>query len=114
MTWFKVDDSLDYHPKALAAGNAALGLWVRAGSWAARQLTDGFVPEGVATSLGTRKQADQLVAAGLWHKVLGGYVFHEWTERQPTRDEVETRRKRDRERLARWREQHMKGGETRE
>ena len=114
MTWFKVDDNLAHHPKVIAAGNAALGLWVRAGSWAAQQLTDGFVPDTVLPALGTKKQADQLVAAGLWSRVLGGYVFHEWTERQPTRDEVETRRKRDRERIARWREQRGKDDETHE
>lgn len=113
MTWFKVDDNLADHPKALAAGNAALGLWVRAGSWCGRQLTDGFVPDAVVASLGTRSQANKLVEVGLWNKVLGGYLFHEWEERQPTRDEVEHRRKLDRERLARWREQRRRDeGET--
>lgn len=29
MPWFRVDDDFALHPKAIAAGNAALGLWVR-------------------------------------------------------------------------------------
>lgn len=33
MSWFKVDDHLAFHRKTLAAGNEAMGLWVRAGSW---------------------------------------------------------------------------------
>ena len=33
--WFKVDDNLALHPKVLGAGNAAMGMWVRAGSWSA-------------------------------------------------------------------------------
>lgn len=37
MPWFRVDDSLDTHPKAIAAGNEAMGLWVRCGAYAARQ-----------------------------------------------------------------------------
>ena len=44
MPWFRVDDSFDQHPKADAAGNRALGLWVRAGAYCARLLTEGFVP----------------------------------------------------------------------
>ena len=41
MTWFRVDDTLAMHPKVYAAGNAAMGLWVRAGAWSMQQLTDG-------------------------------------------------------------------------
>lgn len=100
MTWFRVDDNLAMHPKAIAAGNAALGLWVRAGSWCGQQLTDGFVPKAVAASLGTSAQAKALVDAGLWTKVDGGWQFHDWTERQPTRVHVETERDKARERMA--------------
>lgn len=31
MPWFKVDDTLALHGKVVAAGNPAMGLWVRAG-----------------------------------------------------------------------------------
>lgn len=102
MPWFKVDDKLAFHHKAVAAGNAAMGLWVRAGSFCSDQLTDGFVPDHMIASLGTRGQAKRLVDVRLWHRVDGGYVFHEWNSdgRQPTRKDVEERREEDRRRKA--------------
>lgn len=67
MTWFKVDDGFAFHPKAIMAGNAALGLWVRAGAWCGANLTDGFMPKSFITTLGAQKRdADKLVSSGLW------------------------------------------------
>lgn len=43
MPHFRVDDELDGHPKTERVGDDALGMWVRAGSWAMRYLTDGFM-----------------------------------------------------------------------
>lgn len=100
MTWFKVDDNLFFHSKVLAAGNPAMGLWVRAGSWSGCHLTDGFVPDAIARSLGTPAEAERLVRANLWTEVPGGYWFHEWHEYQPTRAEKEAERAETRRRVA--------------
>ena len=99
MPWFNVDDGFAFHQKAIRAGNSAIGLWTRAGSWSAHQLTEGFVPAAIVSSLGTFKQAQRLVAVGLWLEVDGGYLFHEWTAdgRNPTREQVLERRRKDRE-----------------
>lgn len=89
MPWFKVDDALAMHMKAFAAGNKALGLWVRAGSWSMHQLTDGFIPQSVVLALGgDGDDAAALVNARLWHQADGGYQFHDWAEYQPTREKV--------------------------
>ncbi|WP_460441021.1 hypothetical protein, partial [Amycolatopsis stemonae] len=110
MTWFKVDDTLHSHKKAMRAGVEAMGLWVLAGSWAADQLTDGWVPSYAAKriAMNADELADALVKAGLWctgeHEGEPGWWFHEWDERQPTRDDVLARRKADAERRARWRD----------
>lgn len=89
MTWFKIDDKLALHPKVLAAGNAAIGLWVRAGSWSADQLTDGKIPATMLTVLGaTKRDAKRLVDAGLWETTPDGYQFHDWHEYNPTADAV--------------------------
>ena len=101
--WFKVDDSLATHPKVLEAGNAAMGLWVRAGAWCAQQLTDGFVSAAAVSMLGSRDEAEALVAADLWTEVEGGFEFHQWDERQPSRADAEERREADRQRKAAWR-----------
>jgi len=110
VTWFKVDDSLAFHAKAVAAGNAAMGLWVRAGSWCSQQLNDGFVPDHIVAALGTKGQADRLVKVRLW--VRGerdgdsGCFFHQWNEegRQPTRQKVEQDRAEAKERMRKNRE----------
>ena len=99
ITWFKVDDALATHDKVLMAGNAAMGLWVRAGAWSAQHLTDGFVPAHAVKLLGNLAQAKALVTAGLWHKVDGGFQFHEWHDYQPTREAVEAERAAARERM---------------
>ncbi|MBF6213724.1 hypothetical protein IU487_22160 [Nocardia puris] len=100
MVWFLVDDSMALHHKTVQAGNAAIGLWTRAGAWCAQTLSDGFVPRSIARSFGTIGQCKALVSAGLWVEVEGGYRFHQWEERQPTKSDVEARRKTDRARKA--------------
>lgn len=104
MTWFRVDDNLAFHPKALTAGNAAMGLWVRAGSWSSQQLQDGFVPDAMVATLGNASQARALVTAGLWTRVDGGYHFHDWDHRNPLRTAVEQDRAAAAERQRRARE----------
>jgi hypothetical protein len=104
VTWFLVDDNLAFHPKAIMAGNAALGMWVRAGSWAGQQLTDGYIPLDMARSLGSPAQARKLTDAGLWLPCGTGYEFHQWAERQPLRKDVEEKRRKNAERLREWRE----------
>jgi hypothetical protein len=108
MSWFKVDDGFSDHPKVRsiprAQRAAAIGLWTLAGSWSAKNLTDGFVPDYMLAELGcTRGQAAALVQAGLWRRADGGYAFHEWDDHQPSREQVKERRAKTAERVARWR-----------
>lgn len=98
MPWFQVEDNLCFNPKAQKAGNGAMGLWVRAGSWSMQNLTDGFIPHDIAVLLGNAKEADRLVAAGLWHRKDEGFEFHEWLQRQRSRGKVEADREAAKER----------------
>lgn len=93
MPWFQVDDQLPVHKKVIAAGNAAMGLWVRAGSWSQQNLTGGFIPTQIVKALGTIGQAKSLVNAGLWDAVKGGYRFHDWDKHQLSVEEQEERRR---------------------
>lgn len=113
--WFKVDDTLAFHRKALKAGNEAMGVWVRAGSLCGQQLTDGVVEPAMVKALGRTANARRLVDADLWHghghecdecpdPPPGHFVFHEWDHRNPLRSDVEAKRKTDAQRLADWRE----------
>jgi hypothetical protein len=108
MSWFKVDDGFSDHPKVRsiprATRAAAIGLWTLAGSWSAKNLTDGHVPAYMLAELGcTRGQAAALVQAGLWLRAGDGYDFHEWDDHQPSREQVTERRAKTAERVARWR-----------
>lgn len=114
--WFKVDDKLHDHPKVIAAGKAAMGVWVLAGAWASDNLTDGFVPARVLGRWGTTGDARRLVEAGLWEAARqgaeSGWRFHDWDGYQPSRDDVESRRVAEREKKARWREKSKRAPET--
>lgn len=87
MAWFKVDDKLHDHRKVRAAGKAAMGVWVLAGSWCMASETDGFVPESVLNRWGAKKDADRLVAVGFWEPATqdgeDGWRFHDWLTYQP-------------------------------
>lgn len=82
MPYFPVDDQMPFHPKIIAAGNAAVGVWTRAGAWSKGHATGGFVPTEIASILGTR-EANRLVEAGLWVEVDGGFRFEDTSPFKP-------------------------------
>lgn len=105
MTWFKVDDGFAFHPKAILAGNAALGLWVRAGAWCGANLTDGALPRHMIGTFGAQaRDAKRLVKVGLWVETSDGYQFHEWADMQPSKAVVEEERAANRKRQKEWRD----------
>lgn len=114
MSWFKIDDGFHCHPKVFAAGTPAIGLYVRCGSWAAQQVTDGVIPKQIAKLYGTPRMIKALVDAGLWHQAghdcescprldANSYVIHQYLERNPSRAETDVTRKAKSERQQRWR-----------
>ncbi|MFB7007863.1 MULTISPECIES: hypothetical protein [unclassified Streptomyces] len=115
MSWFKIDDGFHCHPKVFAAGTPAIGLYVRCGSWAAQQVTDGVIPKQIAKLYGTPRMIKALVDANLWHQKghecescpeldANSYAIHQYLERNPSRVETELARKSKSERQQRWRE----------
>ncbi len=107
MPHFKVSDDSHSHPKAIMAGDAAWGMWNRAGCWSMAYGTDGFVPEWwVKQQPQGATKAKALIGAQLWrrgeyegdrpeYQGQKGYTFHEW--RQDTYEKVEADR-------AKWRD----------
>lgn len=110
MPHFKVDDAIHCHPKAVMAGDAAMGLWLRAGGFCTGYGTDGFVPDWwVKQQPQGKAKANRLVAVELWHpgtyqgnrpeyQGQTGYNFHEW--RQDSYDKVESDREKWRKKKA--------------
>jgi len=80
MAYFQMDDGTDTELRVLQAGTAAFGLYARCGVWAARNLTDGFVPEQIAALYGTREWIEKLVASGLWTLEDGGFGMPDYLE----------------------------------
>ena len=119
VTWFKVDDSFYSHPKVMMTSPGALGLWVVAGTWSAANLTDGFVSVQALPRLlpDSAELAEELVTVGLWRRAKGGYQFHDWTDYQPTKKQVEEERrkwaeKKAKQRAAKASQDQMSPGDT--
>jgi hypothetical protein len=117
MPWFKVDDGLHAHKKAVKAGVEAMGLWVMAGSWSSDTLTDGWVPDYVAARIDSnyKKHAAALVRAGLWvvdsHDGDDGWRFHDWESQQPSSESVRAKREDAKTRMQRVRENRKNGSQ---
>lgn len=93
MSWIRIDDRAPWHRKILDAGPAAAWLWVCGLAYANQQTAhDGFVPESAIPFLPI-KDAESIVPelqrVGLWDRVEGGYIIHDYHDFQPTKEEVE-------------------------
>lgn len=117
MPWFKCDVGIATHPKVLTAGPLALAVQIRAICYAAQNLTDGFIPtfaipllttgmdeihlciqdpgDGISLSE-SAAQIDWpsfMVSHGLWHEVSGGYSIHDYLQWNPSKKEIEDKRR---------------------
>ena len=107
MPWYLTDDGFSTYAKVMAIPRrhrcAAVGLHRMAGSWSAKELTDGFIPAHMISEFaGSKGMVDQLVDAGLWERVPGGYQDVDWfATSQPVRDKVEAERAAARRRMER-------------
>lgn len=103
---FQVDPDFYDHPKTIGMSDSATALWVRAGAYSAAKLLDGFVPEDVLNLLSTvpAEAANELVGRGLWRRTKGGFRFHQWAQRNLTRDHVENFRAQERNRKRKQRQ----------
>lgn len=131
MTWLRVDDDFESHPKVIALGRQrerAVYVWLMCGLWCAKQRTDGYVPPSVVRGHDPRlRYAQRLVDVRLWVPVHEDelpphianlaanwqrtgrqlaepwFLFWQWEQRNPTRNEIENKRRQTAERVARWR-----------
>lgn len=118
MTWFKVDDSLADHPKThalqeLKGWERSFALWLLGGSHCAKHLTDGLISRATVRRLGfSERDANNLVncgvdgGVGFWEPSTNGWQYHDWTDWQPSKEQVVTERKRNAERQQRARDKH--------
>lgn len=99
MSWARIDDTLCDHPKVLAAGLEAMGLWVMALTYCSRHLTDGKVSQATFCYLVANRQTDfaiaeRLVFAKLWEVAPDGdgWVFHDYHDYNPSKADAKRKR----------------------
>lgn len=125
MAWVRIDDQFPEHPKVAQAGPLAMAMQVAGLCYCNRKLTDGFVPRSIARRLLDFEVIDAdgkihtigvtsgmsgedispewviglLLDAGMWEKVSGGYLIHDYHDYQPSKDDVEADREAARDRM---------------
>jgi hypothetical protein len=105
-----VDVDILTHPKALAAGLEAMGLWLWGQAWSHKTGANGKIPRHVivlawgATRAVVDKLAKRLVSAGLWLETPDGWEVWNYGKKNQSAEEKERRRQQGRERMARFRD----------
>jgi hypothetical protein len=110
MPWVKIDDRFEQNPKVLAAGNGAVGLYVRSLAHCAGHLTDGAISHAWAKSAGTSAEIKKLVDVGMWVKTKDGYSVPDFLEFNRSKKDYEELRE---ERRKAGRAGGLRSGESR-
>lgn len=96
MPWGRLDDKFWSHPKVLAAGNEAIGVFARLVSYCCDQGTEGVVSEHIAWMVGGKDMltaVGKLVDVGLLEVAPGGgWRVHDFGEWNPTATAAAKRR----------------------
>lgn len=116
MSWAKLSDDLWSDARFTAMSDGAQALWMRAQSYLAEKLTDGFLPADALRHLQTRKRyVDELCASGYWEELpathelalkwrsAGGWLAVGWQETIRSRVAVEADRLKTKQRVSRHR-----------
>ena len=112
MAWAKFDDSFYDHPKVMEVLDTcpmAVVLFIRATTYCARHLTDGKLRPNVIESLvpiqrDRDEQVKALIDAGLLYDHEGLFYIHDYHDYNPSRDETDAKREKDRARAAKRRQ----------
>jgi len=110
--WVKLDHEFHGNRKVVGLPDSAVGLWTRCVSYCGWQLTDGVVEAPIVRQFHARsRDVDALVDAGLWIPTNGGgFIFHDFLDYNPSREQVKaeaaaTRERRREQRLRRQADQ---------
>lgn len=104
-----IDVDLMVHPKAIAAGIEAMGLWLWCMAWSHKTGANGRIPRHVvSTAWGgppalVSKLAKRLVTSGLWLASDDGWIIWNYGKKNQSAEDKERRRALGRERMKRLR-----------
>lgn len=76
MSWVKVDDQFDDHPKFMDLSDAAVALWLRALAYESR-FGVATIPEGFVMRARAHAAADELVRREVWRREGSGFAIVE-------------------------------------
>lgn len=125
MPYLNLDDNYPDHPKVEGLTDAAFRLHTAGMAYAAKYLLDGYLTASQVSKRPGHKPTTlrELIDGGLWHECgegcgtktcppgrPGRYLIHDFLQWNKSRDWWEKKRRKDSERLAKWRAEN--GGET--
>src|SRR5688500_11620702 len=96
--WVKVMNSIRNNPKVQQAGSHAFALYIAGLCYANEQLTDGYITERMLPVVfpvipQPKQRAKELVEAGLWEVVDGGWQIHDYLDVQSSAQTIRDKRK---------------------
>lgn len=111
MTWLKLDDKFMRHPKVQGLSDQAFRLHMAAMGHCAEYTTDGRVKTHVVATLTAHPDKapliKEMVDAGLWEAIIGGWEIHDFLQYNPSAEQIKTRRKDWRDRQEKRRESRL-------
>lgn len=100
MAWVRIDDKAMTHPKIVGLSDKAFRLWVWGLAYCQQHLTDGRIPLAAVVSAPAVRIAHQLVDAHLWQPLEpSGWLVHDYTDWNDSREEAEAKKEKARERM---------------
>lgn len=107
MGWLKKDDRFPEHRKVRRLTDAQYRLHDTALHACAKDETDGLVTEADIADMmhggRLRRHVKALVDAGLWEAVADGWIIHDYLDYNPSHEQLEAKRRADRDRQEKWR-----------
>jgi len=109
MPWVKLDDEFFDNDKIVNVSSEAKLLYLAGLTYAAQRLTDGDLTTAQVRIAAAKVDvdpgmADELLAAGLWEPIEGGYAIHDYLEYNPSAEDVREQRRQNAIRQGRFRE----------
>ena len=104
MVWVKLDDRFPEHPKIESLSDPAFRAHVRALCYCGRNETGGLIPKNAADALARSEPVlAELLQARVWESENGHLTIHDYGKYNPSKEQIDARRKARAERIAAWR-----------
>jgi hypothetical protein len=106
MGWFRFDDAAIDHPKFLALSDGGFRLWVEAGAYCNKHLTDGRISPLALKGFryATKGRIQELMTVNLWERSGDDVQMHDYLQWNDARDVVMQKKAAARGRTQKWRD----------